>query len=284
MDYSAMTMAATPAHSSTKLLPPPQSWNRDVTTVMMRNIPNKYTQGMLLTELNTTGFLGTYDFLYLPIDPETNANRGYAFVNFVDSDLAWAFTSFYEGRKMSSFNSSKFVSVTPATLQGFEANHSHYSASRVSRGDPAARPLFLREPQDDARHRAPQRNRGGGRRRGVCSAIDLATQRQQTHAISSAKQMKETAVQSIVAATVERWPMSAGATGAAGAAPAAPKFCPFCGGKASESFRFCQYCGANLTQISGEGGQARQPPAASSTEGYMFGSGRPQQFDSTWRY
>merc|ERR1719446_1242468 len=125
--------------------PPPAAW-ANVTTIMMRNLPNKYTQRMLLTEVNQNGFLGTFDFLYLPIDPETSANRGYAFLNFIDPSFAWMFKMSYEGRKMDRFNSRKVVSVMPATLQGFEANYAHYSSARVFRGDPAARPLFLREP------------------------------------------------------------------------------------------------------------------------------------------
>ncbi|CAE7581141.1 ML5 [Symbiodinium natans] len=111
---------------------------------MMRNLPNKYTQRMLLLEVNHAGFLGAFDFFYLPIDTETGANRGYAFLNFLDPALAWMFRLMYEGRKMSRFNSSKVITVVPATLQGFEANYMHYAFSRVSRGDPAARPLFLR--------------------------------------------------------------------------------------------------------------------------------------------
>merc|ERR1719401_427232 len=126
--------------------PPPLEW-ANTTTVMMRNLPNKYTQRMLLTEINHTGFLGTFDFLYLPIDPETTANRGYSFLNFIDPGFAWMFKMSYEDRKMNRFNSNKVVSVVPATLQGFEANYAHYAAARVNRGDPAARPLFLREPK-----------------------------------------------------------------------------------------------------------------------------------------
>merc|ERR1719323_1096639 len=123
----------------------PPEW-ADTMTVMMRNLPNKYTQRMLLTEINHTGFLGTFDFLYLPIDPETTANRGYSFLNFIDPGFAWMFKMSYEGRKMNRFNSNKAVSVVPATLQGFEANYAHYASARVNRGDPAARPLFLKEP------------------------------------------------------------------------------------------------------------------------------------------
>lgn len=41
------------------------------TTVMVKNIPNKYTQKMLLQTIDKK-FVGTYDFLYLPIDFKVN--------------------------------------------------------------------------------------------------------------------------------------------------------------------------------------------------------------------
>ena len=37
------------------------------TTLMIRNIPNKYSQKMLLEEIDTN-HAGVYDFFYLPID------------------------------------------------------------------------------------------------------------------------------------------------------------------------------------------------------------------------
>eukprot|EP00913_Durusdinium_trenchii_P008493 g7975.t1 len=55
-----------------------------VTTVMMRNLPNKYTQQMLLGELRDAGFhmQEDFDFFYLPMDHSNCANLGYCFINF----------------------------------------------------------------------------------------------------------------------------------------------------------------------------------------------------------
>ena len=52
------------------------------TTVMIKNIPNKYTQKMLLQKINET-HKDQYDFFYLPIDFKNQCNVGYAFINFV---------------------------------------------------------------------------------------------------------------------------------------------------------------------------------------------------------
>lgn len=156
---------------------PPPEWETTL-TVMLRNLPNKYTQQMLLDEISTPEFKDKFDFFYLPIDRETGANKGYAFVNFIEPCYAWAFRQAYEGQKLTRFNSGKQVSVTPAALQGFEANHAHYSTARVSRADPSARPIFLREPNQatDTRESISssrrRRRRGGGR-----SAIDQAARR-----------------------------------------------------------------------------------------------------------
>lgn len=44
------------------------------TTIMLRNIPNKYTLQNLVDEVNST-FLGKYDYINLPIDYEVNNNK-----------------------------------------------------------------------------------------------------------------------------------------------------------------------------------------------------------------
>ena len=38
------------------------------TTIMLRNIPNKYTRDMILEEIDGLNFKKKYDFFYLPID------------------------------------------------------------------------------------------------------------------------------------------------------------------------------------------------------------------------
>ncbi len=54
------------------------------TTLMIKNIPNKYTQKMLLATIDED-FRGQYDFFYLPIDFKNKCNVGYAFINMVRS-------------------------------------------------------------------------------------------------------------------------------------------------------------------------------------------------------
>lgn len=261
----------TSAASLTGVSEPSPEWSSTV-TVMMRNLPNKYSQQMLLEELNASGFLGTFDFLYLPIDPETNANRGYSFINFTDPSFAWMLKMTYEGRKMGRFNSDKVVSVAPAALQGFEANYAHYSTARVNRGDPSTRPLFLRE--SSVPHVKPESARRRGGRRSQGSLIDLAARQQQ-------KVTQATPVPGPVASYIGlQGPSPPGAVDAIFGGQAAieggyqggkgkkageppklpkssgagdqvsgqlkPKFCPYCGGEVQATFRFCQFCGQAL--------------------------------------
>jgi len=129
-------------------LPPPPGWDPTATTVMIRNLPNKYTQQMLLRTLQDSGFrpCSHFDFFYLPMDRGNGANLGYGFVNFVDPVTAGAFASTFQGRRMRRFNSRKTIDVMPALIQGYEANREHYAGTRVVHSDDhQCRPLFLRD-------------------------------------------------------------------------------------------------------------------------------------------
>merc|ERR1711990_728380 len=50
------------------------------TTVMLRNLPNRYTAAMVLALLDAEGFAGLYDFFYLPVDLKSDVCFGYAFI------------------------------------------------------------------------------------------------------------------------------------------------------------------------------------------------------------
>merc|ERR1719174_1414523 len=84
------------------------------TTVMLRNIPNRYTRDMLLGRMDE-GYKGVYDFLYLPIDFSNGCNVGYAFINFRTPATCQRFTQEFHGAKskhvLPGFSSSKICEV-----------------------------------------------------------------------------------------------------------------------------------------------------------------------------
>lgn len=104
------------------------------TTMMIRNMPGRYSQNDLMNDLQQLGFAGTYDFLYIPIDKRTAANVGYAFVNFVDHIWAQRCAERFEGYRFShqKRSSNKLGTVSVAFLQGLEKNLQHYENSAVN--------------------------------------------------------------------------------------------------------------------------------------------------------
>jgi hypothetical protein len=104
------------------------------TTMMIRNMPGRYSQNDLMMDLQKLGLAGTYDFLYIPIDKRTAANVGYAFVNFVDHVWAARCIKRFEGYRFSQQkkSSNKLGTVSVAFLQGLEKNLQHYENSAVN--------------------------------------------------------------------------------------------------------------------------------------------------------
>lgn len=116
----------------------------DATTLMLRQVPRWYTQMALKEELESEGFLGCFDFFYLPQDVKRDRCRGYAFINFADSSLANQFLTRLHGRFLRNGRSQKPLNVQPADIQGLEALTAHFEAQ--SAAEPAAgivTPLFL---------------------------------------------------------------------------------------------------------------------------------------------
>ncbi|KAI3457068.1 hypothetical protein Pfo_013731 [Paulownia fortunei] len=118
------------------------------TTLMIKNIPNKYTSKMLLAAIDET-HKGTYDFLYLPIDFKNKCNVGYAFINMVSPSHIITFYGAFNGKKWEKFNSEKVASLAYARIQGKIALVSHFQNSSLMNEDKRCRPiLFQSEGQE----------------------------------------------------------------------------------------------------------------------------------------
>ncbi|KYF42083.1 RNA recognition motif 2 protein [Toxoplasma gondii ARI] len=116
-----------------------------LTTVMLRNIPNKYTQEMMISLLNET-YKGLFDFFYLPIDFRNSCNVGYCFINFVHPFVAVHFKRAFHNLKLTAFKSQKVCACTWGRVQGLQANIAHYRNSAVM-GVPFSqyKPLLFRD-------------------------------------------------------------------------------------------------------------------------------------------
>jgi len=121
-----------------------------VTTLMIKNVPNKFNKITLLLEIDQLGFAGKYDFFYMPMDLVNKCNVGYAFINFVNPSDCAAFSLVLREYRFRTFRSRKLGTSVPAHIQGLESNLRHFSKTRVMGWD-EFKPLVLpqSEPEYD---------------------------------------------------------------------------------------------------------------------------------------
>lgn len=67
------------------------------TTVMLKGLPETCSRSAVLQLLDTEGFFGRFNFVYLPIDFKKGTNLGYALVNLVSPAEAVRFGKHFEG-------------------------------------------------------------------------------------------------------------------------------------------------------------------------------------------
>ena len=117
------------------------------TTLMIKNIPNKYNISSFLDEINIY-FKNTYDVFYLPIDYVNKCNLGFAFINFVEPMHIILFYELYCGKKWKKFKSDKICELLYAKFQNKKELISHFEKGKVLLFDSLEkRPLILPTPK-----------------------------------------------------------------------------------------------------------------------------------------
>ncbi|KAG9445526.1 hypothetical protein H6P81_011654 [Aristolochia fimbriata] len=131
------------------------------TTVMIKNIPNKYSQKLFLNMLDNHCIhlneqiaegdeepLSAYDFVYLPIDFNNKCNVGYGFVNLTSPQAAWRLYKTFHNQPWEVFNSRKICEVTYARLQGLETLKEHFRNSKFACDTDEYLPVVFSPPRD----------------------------------------------------------------------------------------------------------------------------------------
>ena len=96
------------------------------TTLMIKNIPNKFHRDILLKIIDQN-FKGAYDLFILPTDANGYKNFGYSFINFTNCYYIPYFYFLFHKKTWSSTNSKKVCQITYSKIQGRNSLLSHYS-------------------------------------------------------------------------------------------------------------------------------------------------------------
>lgn len=118
------------------------SGENTLTALMVKNIPNRYTQDMILETIGER-HAGLYDFFYLPIDFKNKCNVGYFFINFIDPMSIPNFYMEFNQKRWAKFNSSKVCKITYARIQGKSAFIEHFRNSSLLTEDLKCQPLIF---------------------------------------------------------------------------------------------------------------------------------------------
>ncbi|KNA17042.1 hypothetical protein SOVF_083710 isoform B [Spinacia oleracea] len=144
------------------------------TTIMIKNIPNKYSQKLVLNMLDNHCIhcneqiavsgdnnqpLSSYDFVYLPIDFKKNCsnkcNVGYGFVNMTSPEATLRLYKAFHHQHWEVFNSRKICEVTYARVQGLEALKEHFKNSKFACENDEYLPVVFSPPRDGQTSTAP---------------------------------------------------------------------------------------------------------------------------------
>mmetsp|Transcript_163567 Transcript_163567/g.298369 ORF Transcript_163567/g.298369 Transcript_163567/m.298369 type:complete len:541 (-) Transcript_163567:30-1652(-) len=119
----------------------------DVTTMMIRNVPRYTTQKALLEEIDNSGFKDLYDFCYMPSSFSSNESKGFAFINLTSTSAAGMFVgAWHKTRRLGMKSNDASLNISPASIQGLEANIKKWNAPRMKRiRNPNLRPFVAVE-------------------------------------------------------------------------------------------------------------------------------------------
>jgi hypothetical protein len=99
-------------------------------TLFLQNIPPSSTKSQFMAWIDSLGFEGWYDFLYLPRMFATHECQGYAFINLTDNEVAQRFKLTMHGTAMAPDLKLK---VQISKIQGLEENLARWATARCRR-------------------------------------------------------------------------------------------------------------------------------------------------------
>jgi hypothetical protein len=91
--------------------------NDDGVTIRIGNLPNRAKPERIKAFIDDMGLGGCVDSIYIPLDGKTGVGKGYAFVHFMDDDVAAEFASKADGAHLPRSNSPKQMTISYASRQ-----------------------------------------------------------------------------------------------------------------------------------------------------------------------